>query len=468
MQKEWRDGRAVETEFRRSLNECISFLGDLADAAPVVVGVSGGVDSMVLLELLRTGWIDGKDSIKVAHLNHGLREQESNADEAMVEKYCRQHRISFMAKRVEINRLADKHPGSVEMVAREVRHTFLADFAHRVNARCILLGHHADDQLETFFLRLFRGTNSQGLAGMRAVAVSPADRGLRLVRPMMRLWKREIRGYAKTRGVPFREDESNLDTAFDRNRIRHELMPSIEAVLGASRCRNLLKTMDRVRVESEALGEWAETWLPGERGESAFQDLPLAVRRQIVVNQLFDFEATVSTALIDEFVLSPQKLIQVNAKTWLTRMPGGRVKRHWPSTLSFQTDQRIVKTPGLGNSEALAFGRRKLRIKTAEYHGSKPPAGTIAHECFDAAKIGGAIVLRFWQPGDRYRPIGLGGWVKLQDAFTNAKVSVEERRIRLVAESAEKREIFWVEGLRISETFKLEEGTQQCLFWHWQ
>ena len=77
-------------------------------------------------------------------------------------------------------------------------------------------------------------------------------------------------------------------------------------------------------------------------------------------------------------------------------------------------------------------------------------------------------MLRFWQPGDRYRPIGLGGWVKLQDAFTNAKVSVEERRIRLVAESAEKREIFWVEGLRISETFKLEEGTQQCLFWHWQ
>lgn len=213
---------------RRALEQAIRLDGARRSfPVAVVVAVSGGPDSIALLDVLSS--LDPRLSLAVAHFNHGLRGAESDGDEAAVQNAAGARGLAFYRERAEGLRGAGARRGeSLEMAARSARYAFLARVARDTGADWVATAHHADDQAETVLLRLLRGSGAAGLSGMRTLAPLPGDGGLRVWRPLLRATRAEIEAYCAQRGLATRQDQSNDDQSILRNRIRHELLPILE------------------------------------------------------------------------------------------------------------------------------------------------------------------------------------------------------------------------------------------------
>ena len=196
------------------------------------VGVSGGADSMALLHILhRLG-----ASFTVGHLNHMIRDAEADADEAFVKKCCATLGIDCRTAQQDVPAWAKAKGISLEMAAREARHQFFQTLKpHPV----ICLAHHADDQLETFFLRAARGTGPAGLGGMKLSQTVPP---LQLLRPLLGIRRKELIQWLEKESLPWREDASNADESIPRNRVRHQILP-ILGTLNPRAAENILRTM---------------------------------------------------------------------------------------------------------------------------------------------------------------------------------------------------------------------------------
>ncbi|MCU0783459.1 MAG: tRNA lysidine(34) synthetase TilS, partial [Verrucomicrobia bacterium] len=191
----------------------------------VLVAVSGGLDSVALLHLLHELAVKNRWKLTLAHLNHQLRGRDSNADERFVRAMSARLKLPCVAERANVRAHAQEHGLSIEMAARHLRHEFLARTARRLKIRKVALAHHADDQVELFFLRWLRGAGGEGLAGMKWHSPSPANSAIQLVRPLLNVSKADLKQFARKYRVRFREDASNTSLDFQRNRIRHELLP---------------------------------------------------------------------------------------------------------------------------------------------------------------------------------------------------------------------------------------------------
>jgi tRNA(Ile)-lysidine synthase len=185
----------------------------------ILIAVSGGVDSIVLLHVLNTLAAEMRWDLTVAHLNHRLRARDSNADAKFVETVARRMRLRYSGSKDEVQAIARQNSISLEMAGRQARHAFFKQAALENKCTSIALAHHADDQLELFFLRLFRGSG-EGLGGMHWISALPTHPQLKLVRPLLNLPKAVLRDYAAAKKLAFREDASNASLNFQRNRIR--------------------------------------------------------------------------------------------------------------------------------------------------------------------------------------------------------------------------------------------------------
>ena len=398
---------------------------------PVLVGVSGGVDSMVLLHVLSQ-----HAKIQIAHFNHRLRGKASDGDERLVSETAKKLGIHCHIERADVKTIAREQKLSIEMAARKCRHEFFARLASKLDIRTIALAHHADDQVELFFLRLLRGAGPEGLAGMRQSAPSPVDPALTIIRPLLHATKEEIRAYAAEHKIAFREDATNAATSILRNRLRHKLIPLIERDYQPALTRIILRTMELIRAESDA----PQT----------------ALERRRLREQLYAAGIDATFDLVEYLRINPDTPVSVAPDRLVSRDASGTLKFLKPTNWSADSLSANVAEPG-----SVEFG--PVTIKWSLSRG-KPRRNT---EYFDADKVGSIITLRHWQPGDRFQPIGMKHSVKLQDLFTNLKVSREQRHQRVVATTADG-EIFWVEGLRISESFKISATTKRHLKWQWQ
>ncbi|MED5495283.1 MAG: tRNA lysidine(34) synthetase TilS, partial [Verrucomicrobiota bacterium] len=239
----------------------------------VVVAVSGGIDSMVLLDLLALPGLSLRDRLVLAHFNHQLRGGESDADAVFVEQAANALGLPFESGRGDTGERAAESGGGLEAAARELRHSFFARLAKRLSATTVALAHHADDQVETFFLRLARGSGTRGFAGMALQSPSPADTEITLVRPMLAARRSEIEAYAAEAGIDYRDDASNADTRFLRNKIRHQLLPQLAAELGLSFHRQVVKAMQLAGDDADCIDALAAQWL--RQAEGKFDALPL-------------------------------------------------------------------------------------------------------------------------------------------------------------------------------------------------
>jgi tRNA(Ile)-lysidine synthase len=242
-----------------------------------LVGVSGGVDSRVLLHLLP---MIGYSHLAICHLNHNLRGAESLEDHKFVRRLSRRLGLPLYAETLpEVPRT-----GSFEGAAREARLQFFARAAANFSTSSIFLAHHADDQVETFLFNLFRGSGSLDNAAIKAESlVTVGTHRLLLRHPLLQVWKQEIREFAAACRLRFREDSTNLSRRMARNRIRHDLIPRIERLMGRSIKAALLRTIEIAADE----GEFLRSHIPAMQSEAELgipelRKLPVAIQRRTI------------------------------------------------------------------------------------------------------------------------------------------------------------------------------------------
>ena len=494
---------------------------------PILVAVSGGVDSVVLLHVLDQLARKHQWRLTAAHFNHRLRGRSSDADERLVRRMAERLKVPMLTEGADVRAFARTQKLSLEMAARKLRHDFLARAAAQGRIHSVALAHHADDQLELFFLRLLRGSGGEGLGGMKWRNPSPSDPNIELVHPLLDQPKAVLLEYAAEQGIRYREDASNAALDFQRNRIRHELLPLLRGKYQPALERTISRVMDIVGEEAEFAAEAAREWLRRAaspktegrkpirgRARTAFDRLPVAVQRRCVQLQLLNLGIVPDFEMVEQLRTAVDKPVAVSTGAHrvheagdgpltpaLSSSEGERVKRRkalvepaLPGRDKRGTGTRAAPLcavrdrsglvrlqaaePEEFKSNAVDF-ELKGRAGEVEFDGARiswridlpkgvgRPKGGVGRECFDADRVGSLVRLRHWQPGNRFQPIGMPCPVRLQDFFTNHKVARDRRR-RLIVATTGAGEIFWVEGMRISERFKLTKGTIRRLQWRWK
>jgi tRNA(Ile)-lysidine synthase len=431
--------------------------------ARVVVAVSGGVDSMVLLHALHALARPRKWSLHVAHFNHLLRGRQSDADARFVIRTARHLGIPCEGDSADVKRFAREAGLSIEAAGRQLRHAFLVRVARSHQAKTIVLAHHADDQVELFFLRLLRGAGTAGLAGMDWRSPSPFLSSISLVRPLLDQPKEALLEFARRKKIQFREDASNACREMTRNRVRHDLIPLLTRSYQPALAKIVWRQMEILRAESEHLSTEVKAWLE-EPDHLPFSRLATALQRRCLQTQLQAHGVTPSFDLVEQLRREPRRRVMVAPHLSVVRNEQGWVNTLQVESARFQEALSVLPlTDRVGRT---TFGGLPLSWRIVSQRSPALPARQTGTEWYDADKVGTRTHLRYWRPGDRFQPIGLAKPVKLQDLFTNAKISADQRRHRVLATTGSG-EIWWVQGLRISERFKITAATKRRLRWSW-
>ena len=448
------------TTLLQKVEETIRSRALLVNGDRVLVATSGGVDSMVLLNLLNTLAPKYEWKLSVAHFDHKLRGSSSSADARLVKLTAHRLGLPFHCERADVKSHAAKSGVSVEMAARELRHAFLARIARKTGVRCVALAHHADDQVELFFLRVLRGAGSDGMGGMKWQNVSPADARLKLIRPLMAISKTELLAFAHSNEISFREDASNASSDILRNRIRHELLPLLRRRFEPALNSAVLRMMEITRDDAAFVEQAATQWL--KKNRPGFSKLAVAVQRRILRIQLRSTGVEAGFDLVETLRQSPGTPVIIRPSAAIVHDGLGKVSLRKIVSERFRTQQHSANLNGA--SGQIAFGEGLINWQRTSLRGHILGTRSKGTELFDADKIGSRIILRHWRAGDRFQPIGMRQSVKLQDWFTNRKIPLAERR-KLVLATTASGEIFWIEGERIGEQFKLSPSTTRRLIW---
>src|ERR1017187_8569524 len=422
----------------------------LTPGEALLVGVSGGADSVALLSVL----VEFSWRPHVCHLNHQLRGADSDADAEFVGQLAAQYGLPSTIEACTIAPDEDS--------ARRVRQEFFGRVAERTGIKKLALAHTADDQVETLLLRLLRGAGVPGLVGIwpeRQLGT------LRVIRPLLKVRRLEIIEYLAAKQLSYREDKSNADTRFTRNRIRHELLPLLEREYNPAIRDVLLNTAEILRDEDfYLLHHVAQRFYMAACQNDAVNvktlaNYPTAIQRRVLRFWLggdsengpsftFDqIEAVRYAALGDApsaVIDLPNDLVVHREYGWLQkarRKDLEPVKGNWPLRLSGQT---VIRELGV---------RFVLGCSDESPH---------PKECFDADVLGEGLFVRTWENGDRFQPLGMSETKKLQDFFVDEKVPRLKRgRVPLVC-TADGR-IAWVVGQRIAEPFRVRDDTRRII-----
>ena len=452
----------------RRIEQAILGRGLVRSRQSLLVGVSGGLDSMVLLQGLHELAAIHRWRLIVVHFNHRLRGRASGADERLVRRTAQRLKLECVVERADVRSLARREGISIEMAARTLRHNFFARLARSRRVRTMALAHHADDQVELFFLRLLRGAGLSGLSGMRWQSPSPIDSALTLVRPLLEFSKAELRGYALAAPISFREDASNAALDIPRNRVRGELLPFLRRRYQPALERTTLRVMEILRADADFISQRAEEWLQQEPKQvPAFEELAAALQRRIVQIQLHRLGYAPDFERIEHLRLKVKESIMLDPRRTASRNSSGRIQLKEAIRLSFNPEELWVDLSKTEGSVRFAHLKIEWKIEPARKVGHSVVQAKVGSELFDAREIGQSMLLRHWRPGDRFQPIGMLNSAKLQNLFTNLKIPKSRRRELVVAATREGN-IFWVEGIRISERFKLGRRTRLRLRLSWR
>ncbi len=448
-----------------SVRQVLQEAGLEADAS-LVVAASGGIDSTVLLDVL-----DGLGyRLHVAHLDHALR-SDSADDSHFVASEAKRRGLSYSLERRDVGEYARTEGLSLEDAGRRLRYAFFDQVADRTGAEFIALGHHADDQAETVILRLLRGSGATGLGGMEIA------REGRYLRPLLRVRRAEIEKYARQRGLRYREDPSNRDWRFLRNRVRGELMPLLKSY-NSNITEVLNRTAALLKAEDDLLAELTQEALDTVICER-FND-----KVALDSNRLLAYHIAIQRRVL-RVVL--QGLAVADGPFDFTRV---EQVRGWIGV----GDKRLrvlgagLRGQGCGTRYILRRGQRPPVARSFDIpgvlvlreHGIKIRVQVVPPEHFDKAQLGGAQValdadrlgaqaqVRSLRPGDRFQPLGMEGHKKLSDFLIDAKWPKISRDEVLVLARGE--EIAWVAPLRSSHAFRIQSTTRRialCTLRHW-
>ena len=456
----------VGASFFDRVLETINKHGMLRKGDSVLVAVSGGPDSVALLHVLKELQTTLDLTITVFHLNHKLRGPESDGDARFVGEYAEKMELKVILAETEVRRLMEREFLSLEEAAREARYREMERLVPKLGIDKIALGHHADDQVETFLMRLLRGSGLEGLASMKPV------RGV-YIRPLIRETKGEILKYIEEHSLAYRVDASNQDESIFRNRIRNKLIP----LLGEYNPRFeeiLLHTIDIVGedqsfIDEVAAGVFSKHALsePGliKLPIAEISSRPLAIERRLVRMAIKSVKGDLRGIDFKHIEAIVSGLRDKSGSLGID-LPGRIIAQAEYGLLVFGA-KALFEPPAIDSIELTVPGLTRIDALGVEIKAElAAPAGLVFERnggvaYLDPAISGLGLKLRLRRPGDSFRPFGMTGQKKLQDFFVDKKISKRERNRVPIIESDGK--IAWVAGFRIDDSFKVTERTKEVL-----
>ena len=407
----------------------------------LILGISGGADSVCLMHVfLELGY-----SFELAHCNFNLRGEESDADEYFVKDLAKKHQLKIHVKQFDTLVYAAENKISTQMAARDLRYAWFEKLRIKSNAKYLAIAHHANDDVETFFINLVRGSGLKGFLGIK-------EKNNAIVRPLLSVSRLEIEQYLKDRGLVFREDSSNASVKYLRNKIRHELIPLL-AQMNPS-------IQQTVKDEMRILDGVAQIY--ASKVEEVRKDLTqekngivqLEISALLALNPLHSYLYELLSAYGFYAVEAISKALQ-----------GQSGKQFFSSTHQLVVDRENIFI-SLLNKENEVFEITEKTISLVyplEINFKVMADKTIIYDNniaqLDVEKLKFPLTLRKWKQGDKFMPLGMKKFKKLSDFFIDSKFSIIDKQEQWLLCSGV--DIVWVLGCRIDERYKLESNTKK-------
>lgn len=438
----------------------------------ILIGVSGGADSLALLYFLKKYQGLLNIEIAAAHLNHKIRGKAAEEDHAFVKEYCIKQSILLYDKSVEVVQLAKKNKISLEEAGREARYAFFKELQSSKAYNKLALGHHLNDQAETVLMRLIRGTGIKGAAGMLSETKGESN----IIRPLLCVDKETVISYCQKNGLSYRTDDTNFEADVTRNKLRLEILPQL---------RGINPRVEEHLAEFALLAHEHEQFLQNSVAELSVnmitkksnrvylnlemwrQQLPL-LQKELLRHMILQLKGSLKEIEYNH-ILCVKQLLLSEKTVWELHLPHGMqaVRRY---DLFWIETKKVAVIPKMGCYELLPdkayyFAKEGLWIKLTvvreESIKNSKELKNHSEKYFDYGKIRGKLYLRNRRPGDFFNPVGIIGRKKIKDYFVDRKIEREKRdEVPLLAVGSE---IIWILGYAINRNYQVSAETKSVL-----
>jgi tRNA(Ile)-lysidine synthase len=415
----------------------------------ILLAVSGGIDSMVMTHLFQ----QLENEVGIAHCNFSLRSLESDKDEEMVCKYAEDHNIAFYSKRFETKDYATKKGLSVQMAARELRYIWFEEIRKKNMYDSIAVAHNLNDSIETLIINLIRGTGIAGLVGIK-----PAVN--RIIRPILFAKRQEIKAYCSDHGITFREDISNADTKYLRNKVRHLIIPVLKEINPLVES-TLNETADRFIAINEIVSEYISgirKSVSQQRDE--FITFKISLLKQYIHNRVIIYE-----------LFKPFSINDVPLNDLINIIEGKTGGQIFTGTHTIIKNRKEIIVSGKKTIDEVPMVIENVQAFDGipEIVSVRPVTITDMFEipsgpqsaCIDSDKISFPLIIRKWEEGDYFYPLGMKHKKKLSDYFIDNKYSIFDKKKARILESD--RKIVWIIGDRIDNRFRITNSSKNAL-----
>lgn len=436
----------------------------------ILVALSGGPDSVCLLDIL----IKLKETLNIeigaAHLNHMLRGDDALGDEDYVRKICKDLDIPCYIKQVDINKYAKENKLSSEMAGRSARYDFFDEIISKHGFNKIATAHNANDQAETILFRLMRGTGLEGLGGIKV------SRDNKIIRPILCLSRDEVEAYIEKEGLNPRIDKTNFEKIYNRNKIRLDILPYIKEHFNA----DIVHTLNRMSALLQKDNEYLE-----KEAERYYEKYCLKEEKHFILkNQLFNEEEAITSRVIRNALVEYSKsnydfeMKHISEINYLAKKNSGK-RVDLPNNIYAENIygdiyiKKRIKKQKLDTQNEIVINKNDIDGKKVEFYNYKIEFSVIDNKdntsykkdslkkFFDFDLIENSIVIRKRKDGDKMVPLGMKGSKKIKDIFINSKIPKEQRDFIPIIEFDNK--IAWLTGIKVSEDYKVSKNTKNIL-----